>query len=102
MSTTARRSKRIKEIAEEIEILSEELNALLIIDNANTTTQSDENYEDNDDTITLGNVVEIRNTYNNLQGSRGTVIKVTNQQVTIKLENTNKTVRRKKTNVKKI
>ena len=70
MSTTARRSKRIKEIAEEIEILSEELNALLIIDNANTTTQSDENYEDNDDTITLGNVVEIRNTYNNLQGSR--------------------------------
>ena len=102
MSTTARISKRIKEIAEEIEILSEELNALLIIDKATTTTQSDKNYEDNDDTITLGNVVEIRNTYTNLQGSRGTVIKVTSQQVTIKLENTNKTVRRKKTNVKKI
>ena len=102
MSTTARISKRIKEIAEEIEILSEELNALLIIDKATTTTQSDKNYEDNDDTITLGNVVEIRNTYTNLQGSRGTVINVTSQQVTIKLENTNKTVRRKKTNVKKI
>jgi hypothetical protein len=93
------RAKRIKDIALEIEELSEELNALLKIDE-NLETRSQLSSTDHD--IELGNVVEITNKYKDLQGTRGTVIKVTNQQVTIRLENSNETIRRKKTNVKKI
>lgn len=96
MSTTNTRTKRIKEIAQQIEELSEELNALILLDE-----QSKPKTSINHD-IELGNVVEITNKYKNLQGSRGTVIKITNHQVTIRLENSNETIKRKKTNVKKI
>ena len=96
MSTTNTRTKRIKEIAQQIEELSEELNALILLDEQ-LKPKTSINHD-----IELGNVVEITNKYKNLQGSRGIVIKITNHQVTIRLENSNETIKRKKTNVKKI
>jgi hypothetical protein len=99
MSNTSNRAKRIKEIAQEIEELSEELNTLLKIEE-NSKTRSQNTNDDHD--LVLGNVVEITNTYKNLQGSRGTIVKLTKHQVTIRLENSNETIKRKKTNVKKI
>jgi hypothetical protein len=100
MSNENKRSKRIKEIAKEIEQLSEELNALLLVED-NTKTRSQQQIHTADD-IVLGNVVEVTNTYKNLQGSRGTVIKVTKHQVTIRLENNVDVIKRKKSNVRKV
>jgi hypothetical protein len=102
MSKNTRRNKRIKEIAKEIEQLSEELNALLMSEEASNTINERESFINNDNNIELGNVVEITNNYKNLQGTRGTVIKVTKHQVTIKLEDNNEVIKRKKSNVRKI
>jgi hypothetical protein len=97
-----RRNKRIKEIAKEIEQLSEELNALLISEEENKNTDDNESFNNERSNLEVGNVVEITNNYKNLQGSRGTVIKITKQQVTIRLESINQLVNRKKSNVRKI
>ena len=100
MNNASKRNKRIKEIAKEIEELSEELNALLIVEESDNSRTQQQTNTTND--IVLGNFVEITNNYKNLQGSRGTIIKVTKHQVTIRLENSNNIIKRKKTNVRKI
>lgn len=68
-------TERIKQITQEIACLSRELERLLIQEE-NSSTQD----------IIIGDQVVITNSYKGLRHARGTVVKVTEKQASIKLE----------------
>jgi transcription elongation factor len=88
---------RITEIARLIDELSTELNQLLLLeDQTQDTTQLVERRRE----IIVGDTVEITNDYRNQLGERGIVTKVTRAQVTLTLNSTGRSIRKKKTNVR--
>ena len=87
---------RISEVAKQIDELSTELAALIIIEESN----QGQDIADIRREIQVGDIVEITNAYRDQQGQQGTVIKITNKQVSISLLESGRIVKKKKTNVK--
>jgi hypothetical protein len=81
------RKKRLKEIPEEIKALTRELEALLL-------------QEETTHNLQVNDRVVITNSYLGLRGRAGTIVRVTQKQYQIKLDN-GTFVNRSKTNVKK-
>ena len=87
---------RISEIARIIDELSAELNQLLLLENqADNNSQIEDRRE-----IIVGDTVEITNEYRNQLGEQGIVTKVTRAQVTLTLNSTGRSIRKKKNNVR--
>jgi preprotein translocase subunit YajC len=87
---------RINELARVIDELSTELSELLQIEDNN----QGRNIEDIRREIRVGDTVEITNNYRSQLGEQGTVTRVTDKQVTVRLDSTGRTIRKKKTNVR--
>ena len=88
---------RITEIARLIDELSAELSQRLILEDQ---TEENPTIVDTRPEIIVGDTVEITNDYRNQQGERGTVTRVTRAQVTLTLQSTGRTIRKKKSNVR--
>ena len=87
---------RISEIARIIDELSAELNQLLLLENqADNNSQIEDRRE-----IIVGDTDEITNEYRNQLGEQGIVTKVTRAQVTLTLNSTGRSIRKKKNNVR--
>jgi hypothetical protein len=87
---------RINEIARLIDELSTELSDRLAIeDNLEGTNTTDIRRE-----IRIGDRVEITNNYRDQLGEQGTIVRITDKQVSIRLDSTGRTIKKKKTNVK--
>ena len=88
---------RISEIARLIDELSAELSNRLAIEeeenNPNTIAEIRQEIE-------VGDTVEITNEYRNQLGEQGIVTRVTRAQVTLTLNSTGRSVRKKKNNVR--
>jgi hypothetical protein len=87
---------RISELAKQIDELSTELAALLIIEQAD----QGRDIADIRREIQIGDIVEITNAYRDQQGKQGTVVKITSKQVSIQLLESGRIVKKKKSNVK--
>ena len=91
---------RIQQLAQQINTLSEQLNALIIEEeNRNQQPEIPPAAEREENQFFEGDRVRIRNSYRGLRGATGTVIHLTPQQVSIRLDNSNRVVNRKRTNV---
>jgi transcription elongation GreA/GreB family factor len=88
------RHLRIREISRKITELTDELNALLLIDSTNNRSNPGQD-------IRIGDTVVITNHYKGLQGASGTVISISPKQVTVQLRD-RRIIRRNKSNVTKI
>jgi hypothetical protein len=88
---------RITEIARLIDELSAELSERLILEDQTIETTTDVAVRPE---IRVGDLVEITNEYRNQQGERGTVTRVTRAQVTLTLQSTGRSIRKKKSNVR--
>ena len=87
---------RINELARIIDELSTELSDRLQL-------EDNDQGRDNEDIrreIRIGDFVEITNNYRDQLGEQGTVTRVTDKQVSIRLNSTGRTIKKKKTNVK--
>jgi preprotein translocase subunit YajC len=87
---------RINELARVIDELSTELSELLQIEDNNLGRDIEEIRRE----IRVGDTVEVTNNYRNQLGEQGTVTRVTDKQVTVRLDSTGRTIRKKKTNVR--
>ena len=76
--------------------MSTELAALIIIEESN----QGQDIADIQREIQISDIIKITNTYRDQQGQQGTVIKITNKQVSILLLESGRIVKKKKTNVK--
>ena len=95
------RRDQIQELARQINQLSEQLNCLLIIENEEGRDQQLPNppAPRGENEFRDGDRVRIRNNYRGLRGATGTVVNVTPQQVSIRLDGQSRIVNRKQTNV---
>ena len=87
---------RINELARIIDELSTELSDRLQL-------EDNDQGRDNEDIrreIRIGDIVEVTNNYRDQLGEQGTVTRVTDKQVSIRLNSTGRTIKKKKTNVK--
>ena len=87
---------RINELVRIIDELSTELSDRLQL-------EDNDQGRDNEDIrreIRIGDFVEITNNYRDQLGEQGTVTRVTDKQVSIRLNSTGRTIKKKKTNVK--
>lgn len=97
------RKLRIREISQNIETLSAQLNQLIIEDN-----REDQIVEANppptpvDNEFNIGDRVQITNNYRRQRGLQGTVTHVTQQQVSLRIDGERRVINKKKTNVRKI
>ena len=98
--TSQQQRIRIQQLAQQINELSEQLSELLIEE------QNEEQQNHNPAAAVReanqffeGDRVRIRNNYRGLRGATGTVIHLTPQQVSIRLDSNNRVVNRKRTNV---
>ena len=87
---------RINEIARIIDELSAELSDRLNLEDNNQGITTEEIRRE----IRIGDIVEITNNYCAQLGKQGTVTAITAKQVTIRLDSSGRTIRKKKTNVK--
>jgi DNA-directed RNA polymerase beta' subunit len=87
---------RINEIARIIDELSAELSNLLTIEENNQGRDNQDIRRE----IQIGDTVEITNNYREQLGERGIVTKVTEKQVSLRLESTGRIIRKKKSNVR--
>ena len=86
---------RINEIARIIDELSAELSQLLNIKDDIQGTAIQEIRRE----IRVGDRVEITNNYRDQLGQQGTVTRVTDKQVSVRLQSTGRTIKKKKSNV---
>ena len=94
---------RIQQLAQQINELSEQLSELLIEErNEGQQNQNPAPAEREENQFFEGDRVRIRNNYRGLRGATGTVIHLTPQQVSIRLDSNNRVVNRKRTNVQLI
>ena len=101
---TNQRTQQIQQLARQIQELSEQLNQLLAIEDQNEGDQHQQPPNPPPEPRGVnefreGDRVQILNNYRGLRGATGTVINVTPQQVSIRLEGQNRIVNRKHTNV---
>ena len=87
---------RINEIARLIDELSTELSDRLNIEDHYEGTDIQEIRRE----IKIGDLVEITNNYRDQLGEQGTITRITDKQVSIRLESTGRIIKKKKTNVK--
>ena len=90
---------RIQQLAQQINELSEQLTELLIEERNQGQQQHPAAAEREPNQFLEGDRVRIRNNYRGLRGATGTVIHLTPQQVSIRLDSNNRVVNRKRTNV---
>jgi preprotein translocase subunit YajC len=86
---------RINEIARIIDELSAELSQLLTIEDNNQGINNQEIRRE----IRIGDRVEITNNYRDQLGQQGTVTRVTEKQVSLRLDSTGRIIKKKKSNV---
>ena len=87
---------RINELARIIDELSTELSERLQLEDNDQGREIEEIRRE----IRTGDTVEITNNYRDQLGKQGTVTRVTDKQVSIRLTSTGRTIKKKKTNVK--
>ena len=85
----------INKIARIINKLSAELSQLLNIEDNIQGTDTQEIRRE----IRVGDHVEITNNYHNQLGQQGIVTRVTDKQVSLQLESTGRTIKKKKSNI---
>ena len=96
------RRNRIRELALQLQELTEQLNDLILEDN-NQGQQPDNLQQPRDEgEFREGDRVRIRNNHRGLRGAVGTVVNVTRHQVSIRLEGQNRIINRKQSNVELI
>jgi preprotein translocase subunit YajC len=86
---------RINEIARIIDELSAELSQLLTIEDNIQGTDNQEIRRE----IRVGDRVEITNNYRDQLGQQGIVTRITEKQVTLRLDSTGRSIKKKKSNV---
>jgi RNase P/RNase MRP subunit p29 len=100
------RKQRIREISRDIDILSAQLNQLIIEDNQEDLAIEADPQTNNrpivDNELAIGDRVEITNNYRRQRGLRGTVTHLTAQQVSLHIDGERRVINKKKTNVRKI
>lgn len=87
---------RINEIARIIDELSAELSNLLNIEDDNQGFDTQEIRRE----IRIGDTVEITNNYRDQLGEQGVITRVTEKQVSLRLESTGRIIKKKKNNVR--
>ena len=100
------RKQRIREISQDIDTLSAQLNQLIIEDNQEDQAIAADQQTDNspplNNDLNIGDRVEITNNYRKQRGLKGTVTHLTAQQVSLRIDGERRVVNKKKTNVRKI
>ena len=95
------RKARIQQISQEIDNLSAELNLLIIQDNQEEdTTQPPPAVRNQQERLVIGSRVEITNSYKGQRGLQGTVTRVTEKQVSLRIDGQRRILNKKKTNVR--
>jgi hypothetical protein len=96
------RRARIQHITQEIDILSAELNQLVIQDNQENNTEQLPPVDptNQQEQLAIGSRVEITNSYKGQRGLQGTVTKITEKQVSLRIDGQRRIINKKKTNVR--